>query len=42
MGTAAALALDHDVAVQKVDYAELKRRLLADNQVLSIPEYEGS
>ena len=36
VGTAAALALDHDIAVQQVDYRELKGRLLADNQVLAI------
>ncbi len=33
-GTAAALAIDNDVAVQKVDYASLRARLLADGQVL--------
>ena len=36
VGTAAVLALDHDIAVQQVDYRELKGRLLADNQVLAI------
>lgn len=35
-GTAAALAIDKGVAVQQVDYNALKRKLLADNQVLSI------
>ena len=33
--TAAALAIDDDVPVQKVDYAKLRQRLLADNQVLA-------
>jgi hypothetical protein len=33
-GTAAALALDADVAVQDVPYADLRARLLADKQVL--------
>jgi hypothetical protein len=32
--TAAALAIDADVAVQKVDYAKLREQLLADKQVL--------
>ena len=32
--TAAALALDHKVPVQKVKYEKLRARLLADNQVL--------
>lgn len=32
--TAAALAIDAKVAVQKLDYAQLKKRLLADGQVL--------
>jgi hypothetical protein len=32
--TAAAQALDEQVAVQQVDYAKLRERLLADRQVL--------
>jgi hypothetical protein len=32
--TAAALAIDANIAVQKVDYARLRERLLADKQVL--------
>ena len=32
--TAAALALDRQVAVQDLDYAELRGRLVADGQVL--------
>ena len=35
--TAACLAIDQEVAVQKVDYERLKTRLLADGQVLSWP-----
>ena len=35
--TAACLAIDQEVAVQKVDYEQLKTRLLADGQVLSWP-----
>ncbi len=35
--TAACLAIDQDVAVQKVDYEKLKSRLLADGQVLAWP-----
>jgi hypothetical protein len=35
--TAAALALDHDQAVQDVDYAQLRERLLVDKQVLDLP-----
>ena len=33
--TAAALAIDDDVPVQKVDYLKLRQRLLADKQVLA-------
>jgi hypothetical protein len=33
-GTAAALAIDTGVAVQRVDYAKLKRQLVADKQIL--------
>lgn len=46
-GTAAAMAIDNGVAVQKVDYNKLKERLLADKQVLvwdapaTAPEDEG-
>ena len=36
-GTAAALAIDDNCAVQKVDYAKLKARLLADKQILDPP-----
>ncbi len=35
--TAAALALDLDVAPHELDYAVLRRRLLADGQVLDLP-----
>jgi hypothetical protein len=34
-GTAAAMAIEGDVAVQKVDYAKLRARLLADRQLLT-------
>ena len=34
-GTAAALAIDAKTSVQKVDYAKLRERLLADKQVLA-------
>ena len=33
-GTAAALAVDGKTSVQKVDYAKLRERLLADKQIL--------
>ena len=33
--TAAAMAIDSDVPVQKVDYPKLKERLLQDNQILA-------
>ncbi len=33
--TAAAMAIDGNVAVQKIDYAKLKERLLADRQILT-------
>ena len=33
-GTAASLAIDHDLAVQGVNYEQLKQRLLADKQRL--------
>lgn len=36
-GTAACLAIDGNVAVQKVDYAKLRERLLKDKQVLDLP-----
>ena len=32
--TAGCMSLDHDVALQQLDYAELRERLLADRQVL--------
>jgi hypothetical protein len=35
--TAAALALDQDVSVQEVPYSVLRQRLLADKQVLDLP-----
>ena len=35
--TAAAQAIDAGVAVQDVDYAKLRERLLADKQVLEKP-----
>ena len=35
-GTAAALAIDRDVSVQKVPYDELRMRLLADGQVIGL------
>jgi len=35
--TAAALAVDQDLAVQDVDYQQLAARLLADGQILKIP-----
>ena len=35
--TAACLAIDQECAVQNVDYDALRKRLLADNQVLSMP-----
>ena len=34
-GTAAALALDESTSVLKVDYAKLRKRLLADKQLLT-------
>ena len=37
VGTAAAQAIDQRVAVQKVDYARLRAKLLAEKQVLEIP-----
>jgi hypothetical protein len=42
-GTAAALALEGDVAVQKVDYDKLKERLLREGQILDWtgPKREG-
>lgn len=36
--TAAALAIDDGLAVQEVDYAKLRTRLLADGQILEMPE----
>jgi hypothetical protein len=35
--TAASLAIDRGIAVQKVDYGELRERLLEDGQVLEAP-----
>lgn len=40
--TAAAQALEQDVDVQKIDYAKLKARLLADRQVLDLAIPAGS
>lgn len=36
--TAAALSLEHNVSVQQLPYETLQRRLLADKQVLALPE----
>ena len=33
-GTAAALAIDDDIAVQDVEYAKLRERLEADKQIM--------
>ncbi len=35
--TAAVLAIDADVPVQKIEYAKLRQRLLADGQMLEAP-----
>jgi hypothetical protein len=40
-GTAAALAIDAGVPVQKLDYASLRKRLLADGQLLKWREPRG-
>ena len=37
-GIAAALAADHDVAVQELPYSQLRKRLLAQGQVLELPD----
>jgi hypothetical protein len=37
-GAAAALAADQDVAVQKLEYEKLRERLLAQKQVLDLPD----
>ena len=37
-GIAAALAADHDVAVQDLPYTELRHHLLAQGQVLELPD----
>ena len=37
-GVAAALAVDQDVAVQELDYVKLRGRLLAQKQVLELPD----
>jgi hypothetical protein len=39
--TAACLAIDEKIRVQKVDYAKLRARLLADKQVLDWPVTSG-
>src|SRR5947199_4404668 len=36
-GTAASMAIDGNLAVQQVDYAKLRTRLLADHQMLEVP-----
>jgi len=41
VATAACLAIDDNVDVQKVDYAKLKERLLKDKQVLDLPRAKG-
>ena len=38
-GIAAALAADRDVAVQKLPYSQLRKRLLAQGQVLELPDF---
>jgi len=38
--TAAAIAIEDAVDVQQVDYAKLRKRLLADGQILDLPEKE--
>jgi hypothetical protein len=40
-GTAAAMAIDGDLAVQQIDYAKLRTRLLADHQMLEVPQNGG-
>jgi hypothetical protein len=40
--TAACIAIDEKIDVQKVDYAKLKERLLKDKQVLDLPLRKGS
>jgi len=40
--TAACLAIDGNIRVQKVDYAKLRARLLADKQILEWPTGSGS
>lgn len=37
-GTAAALAIDKDCAVQKLPYGDLRRQLLKDHQILGVPQ----
>jgi hypothetical protein len=41
-GIAAALAADQDVAVQELPYPQLRQRLLAQGQVLALPEISES
>ena len=41
-GIAAALAADQDVTVQRVEYAKLRERLLAQKQILELPDVSGS
>lgn len=36
-GTAAAMAVEQGVAVQEIEYADLRERLLADGQILELP-----
>jgi hypothetical protein len=40
--TAACIAIDEKVRVQKVDYAKLRARLLADKQILEWPVTSGA
>jgi len=37
-GTAAAMAVDQKIPVQQIDYLELQNRLIADGQLLKIPD----
>ena len=41
-GIAAALAADRDVTVQKLPYSQLRKRLLAQGQVLELPDFSQS
>lgn len=37
-GTAAVLSIENNTTVQKVEYEKLRKRLLADHQILSVPD----